>query len=70
MIDKLADENVKMLFNLKGVDVWGGVSRAAGGYGFGATDWELFKIYQSPEWWESIEWWNGDTRVPNPFQKP
>ena len=67
MVEKLADPNTKILFNLEGVEVWPGVSRAARGAG-GATDWELLQIQQNPQWWTTIEWWKGGTQVPNPFQ--
>lgn len=67
MLDKLADPDVQVVFNLEGVEVWPGVSRASRGAG-GATDWELLQIKQNPEWWDSIEWWNGNKRAENPFQ--
>lgn len=68
MLERLADPNTKILFNLEGpVEVWPGVSRAARGAG-GATDWELLQIQQNPQWWDTIEWWQGGTQVPNPFQ--
>jgi hypothetical protein len=47
-VEKLADPNTLVHFNLDGVDVWQGVSRAAAGRG-GATDWELLTIRQNPE---------------------
>jgi hypothetical protein len=52
---QLADSSVTKLFNLDGVDVWGGVSRAAAGRG-GATDWELLQIRSNPQWWDSVQW--------------
>ena len=67
MVQKLADPNTKILFNLEGVEVWPGVSRASRGAG-GATDWELLQIQRNPEWWHTIEWWKGGQQVPNPFQ--
>jgi hypothetical protein len=66
MLDKLADPDTKILFNLDGVDAWGGASRAAAGKG-GATDWELLQIQQNPQWWDTIEWWRGGEQVANPF---
>ena len=68
VLEKLADPNTKILFNLEGpVEAWPGVSRAARGVG-GATDWELLQIQQNPQYWNTIEWWQGGTQVPNPFQ--
>lgn len=57
-----------MHFNLDGVDVWGGLSRAAAGRG-GATDWELMQIRQNPQWWDSLQFWKGGSLAPNPFAK-
>ena len=67
VLEKLADPETMVHFNLEGVDAWGGVSRAAAGRG-GPTDWELLQIYQNPHWWESIQFWRGGVSVPNPFQ--
>lgn len=67
MLEKLADPKVKILFNLDGpVEVMPGVQRAAGGVG-GATDWELYQIYQNQGWWGTIEWFRNGVIVPNPF---
>lgn len=70
MLEKLADPNTKILFNLQGpVKVWPGISRAArGAPDAGATDWELLQIQQNPQWWNTIEWWDGGKRVPNPLE--
>ena len=67
MLDKLADPNTQVHFNLDGVDVWGGISRAAAGRG-GPTDWELLQIYQNPQFQETIQFWKGGQPVANPFQ--
>jgi len=64
----LADPNTTVHVNLDGVDVWGGVSRAAAGIEYGATDWELLQIYQNPQYWDTIQFWRGGVQVPNPFQ--
>jgi hypothetical protein len=32
------------------------------------TDWELGQIYQNPDWWDRISFFNGPHNpVPNPF---
>jgi hypothetical protein len=67
VIDKLADPSQRVLFNLDGVDVWGGVSRAASGKG-GATDWELLQIYQNKNFWDTLEFWQDGLRTTNPFE--
>ena len=62
------DPNSEVFFNLKDVDVWPGLSRAASGKGFGATDWELLQIYTNKDWWPRIKWINElGIQVPNPF---
>lgn len=61
---KLSDPNQRVLFNLDGVDVWPGVTRAASGRG-GATDWELLQIRGGG--FPSLEFWQGGARVGNPF---
>lgn len=65
----MSDPNQQVCFNLKGVDVWPGVTRASSGRGFGATDWELLQIYSNKEWWPRITWIDelGNV-VPNPFK--
>ncbi len=67
VMDKILDPNQKVLFNLDGVDVWGGVSRSASGRG-GATDWELLQIRQNPQTWDTIDFIQDGTKVENPFQ--
>jgi RHS repeat-associated protein len=71
VIEKLADPNTMVHFNLEGVDVWEGISRAATGVPgkFGATDWELLQIRQNPQWWDTLQFWEGGKPVPNPFAK-
>ncbi len=63
----LNDPETEVLFNLDGVDVWGGVSRASRNAG-GATDWELLQIRSNPEWWSRIKWIKDGVEIPNPFQ--
>lgn len=67
VLEKLADPNTQVHFNLDGVDVWPGVSRAASGRG-GPTDWELLQIRQMPESWDSIQFWKGGQPAANPFK--
>ena len=67
VIDKLNDPNTPVHFNLDGVDVWAGVSRAAGGRG-GATDWELLQVRQNPQSWDTLQFWKGGQPVDNPFK--
>ena len=69
VMNKLSDPNVIVHFNLDGVDVWRGVSRAAGGRNFGATDWELLLIRQNPQWWDTLQFWKGGSPAANPFAK-
>jgi len=59
-------EGVTVFFNLDGIDVWKGLTRAASGRG-GPTDWELLQIQQHPHWWSRITWMKGDRPVPRPF---
>lgn len=67
VLEKLADPGTTVHFNLDGLDVWGGVQRAASGRG-GPTDWELFMIQQNPQFWGSIQFWRGGASAQNPFQ--
>jgi hypothetical protein len=66
-LDLMNDSDVEVLFNLKGVNVWEGVTRAAAGRG-GATDWELLQIMQNPGWWSRIRWIEDGIPKPNPFE--
>lgn len=68
VIGKLSDPDVMVHFNLDGVDIGGGLSRAASGRG-GATDWELMQIRQSPQWWNTLQFWRDGRPVPNPFSR-
>jgi hypothetical protein len=67
VLDKLADPNTPVHFNLNGVDVWSGVQRAASGGG-GATDWELLQLRQNPQFWDSTTFWKNGQVAPNPFK--
>jgi hypothetical protein len=58
----------EILFNLKGVDVWGGVQRAASGRG-GATDWELLQIKNNSQWWDRVQFIKDGVQINNPFAK-
>ena len=64
--ERMSHPDSQILFNLKGVDVWKGVTRAANRKG-GATDWELLQISQNELWWGRIEWIMDGQRMPNPF---
>lgn len=55
------------LFNLDGVKVWDGVSRASRGAG-GATDWELLQVFYNKDWWSKIKWYKDGKAVANPFE--
>jgi hypothetical protein len=57
----------KVSFDLTGVDVWPGVSRASRGAA-GATDWELLQIKNNPQWWDRITFYDKGKVVPNPFK--
>lgn len=61
------NETSEILFNLKAVDVWAGVMRAASGR-HGATDWELLQIQQNKDWWSRIEWYKDGGLTANPFE--
>jgi len=65
VLDRLADPNQRVLFNLDDVDIWGGIHRSASGRG-GATDWELFQIKLND--FPNLEFWKGGQQVPNPFK--
>jgi hypothetical protein len=62
----MSNTSNRILFNLKGVDVWGGIQRAASGRG-GATDWELLQIRNNPEWWSRIQFMRDGVPAANPF---
>ena len=66
VLEKLADSDQRVLFNLDGVDVWPGAQRAAAGRG-GALDWELLQIQQNPGF-PKLEFWKGGNKVRNPFE--
>jgi hypothetical protein len=66
-LEVMNDPQTEVLFNLKGVDVWGGIARASRGAG-GATDWELLQIMQNEDWWPRIKWMKDGVQVPNPFE--
>jgi len=65
VLGKLQDPGQRVLFNLDGVDVWPGVTRAAAGRG-GATDWELLQIRNSS--FPNLEFWQNGQRVGDPFE--
>lgn len=65
VLGKLSDPNQRVLFNLDGVDVWPGVTRAAAGRG-GATDWELLQV--RGEDFPNLEFWQGGKRVGEPVR--
>jgi len=63
----MRDPGTVALFNLRGVNTWKGVARAAAGLG-GPTDWELFTIRGNEDWWPRILWLVDDDPAPNPFE--
>ncbi len=65
-LDVMNDPNAEVLFNLKGVDVWKGVTRASRGVDYFATDWELLQIMQNEGWWPRIKWMKDGVQVPVP----
>lgn len=65
VLQKLQDAGQRVLFNLDGVDVWPGVTRAAAGRG-GATDWELLQLRNNN--FPNLEFWKNGQRVGNPFE--
>ncbi|MEK3900967.1 hypothetical protein [Paenibacillus sp. FSL R7-0179] len=68
VLERLNNANVKIEFNLTGIDSpWASVSRAARGAG-GATDWELLQIKSNPQVWGRITWYENGKKVPNPFE--
>lgn len=64
--EKLADPNTPVLFNLDGVDVWGGLSRAGSNRG-GATDWELLQIFNNPNY-PNLQFFKNGLPAANPFK--
>lgn len=69
VMEKLADPDTPVHFNLDGVEVWPGVQRAAGNApNTTATDWELLQIRQNPNFWDSLQFWKGGSPAPNPFK--
>lgn len=68
VLDALANPSRQVHFNLDGVDVWGGLQRGSSGRG-GATDWELIQVQQTPQFWNSLEFWKNGEKVENPFKR-
>lgn len=64
VLEKLRDPKQRVVFNLDGVEVWPGLTRAASGRG-GATDWELSQLRDGD--FPNIEYWQGGKRVGSPF---
>lgn len=58
----LLDPHHRVLFNLDGEDVWGGITRAAAAKG-GATDWELLQLRYGD--FPNVEFWRGRVKVRN-----
>jgi len=67
-IKVMNNTNNIILFNLDDVEVWEGITRASRHLG-GATDWELFQIYQNPQWWNRMTFMENGKPVSNPFEK-
>ena len=66
-LDLMNDPNNEVLFNLDGVDVMGGLTRASTNRG-GPTDWELLKIFENKEWWPRIKWIKNGVEVAIPLK--
>jgi hypothetical protein len=67
----IGDPTTQVKFNLQGVDnPWSAVQRVASlNPNASVTDWELSEIYQNPEWWDRVTFYNGaGNPVPNPFK--
>jgi hypothetical protein len=67
----IGDPTTQVKFNLQGVDnPWSAVQRVASlSTDASVTDWELSEIYQNPEWWDRITFYNGaGNPVPSPFK--
>ena len=63
----MSDPNTLAYFNLRGVNTWKGVARAAAGSG-GPTDWELLTIRCNQNWWTRILWFSDSESTVNPFE--
>ena len=61
----LSDPRQRVVFNLDGVDVWSGITRAVSGRG-GPTDWELLQLKTGS--FPNVEYWLGGSRVRSPFE--
>jgi hypothetical protein len=66
-LEVMNDPNAEVVFNLRGIDIWAGVNRAAVGRG-GPTDWELLQIQQNDAWWPRVAWFDDREPRPNPFE--
>jgi len=68
-LESLYDDGTHLRVNLDGVEggAWQAASRSASGRG-SPMDWELSQIYQSPDRWSNILWFEAGQEVANPFQ--
>jgi hypothetical protein len=67
LVYEMNQSRTLMHFNLSGIDdVLGAIKRTLEFTG-GATDWELWKISDNPQWWDRIFWWKDGKQVSNPF---
>jgi hypothetical protein len=68
LLEIVDDPSTTICFNLHGVNVWLGVTRAVTPRQT-PTDWELLQIREHEIWWPRIEWWDEDDRTSNPFEQ-
>lgn len=68
-LQALYDDGTKLHVNLDDIEggPWQAVTRAAARRG-DPMDWELYQIYQSPDRWKNITWYEGGSPVTNPFE--
>ena len=67
VLRELSNPDIEIVFNLTGIDSpWSAIQRASNGTGR-PTEWELLQIYDNPQWWDRITWYNNGEIVPNPF---
>jgi hypothetical protein len=64
VLAELNDVNTKIIVNLDGIESpWKNLAKPTNGF-----EWELSQIYQNPEWWKRITWFQDGGVIDNPFQ--